>query len=89
MACSCWIGRSCQSVHDELTSQDLCHEGLANMSGGAAGQFRAQPTEAPLSWEGRVEPGVSGPRARVPSLEAWLAFLRRVLTDVQQPPAAA
>ena len=50
-------------------------------------QFRAQPPEAPLAWDGRVEHVVSGQVARFHSPEELLAFLARVLTDVQTPPA--
>ena len=49
-------------------------------------QFRAQPPEAPLAWDGRVEHVVSGQVARFHSPEELLAFLHRVLTDVQTPP---
>jgi len=49
-------------------------------------QFRAQPPDAPVSWEGRVEHLVSGQVTRFHSLEELLAFLRRVLTDEQAPP---
>jgi hypothetical protein len=51
-------------------------------------QFRAQPTDAPLSWEGRVEHLVSGQVARFHSSEELLAFMRRVLTEVQEQPCA-
>ena len=47
-------------------------------------QFRFQPPEAPLSWEGRVEHLVSGHVARFHSAEELLAFLARELTAVQQ-----
>ena len=47
-------------------------------------QFRFQPREAPLSWEGRVEHLVSGHVARFHSAEELLAFLARELTAVQQ-----
>ena len=47
-------------------------------------QFRFQPPETPLSWEGRVEHLVSGHVARFHSAEELLAFLARVLTEVQQ-----
>jgi hypothetical protein len=52
-------------------------------------QFRAQPMEAPLSWEGRVEHLVSGQVARFHSPEELLAFLHRMLTAVQEPPEAS
>jgi hypothetical protein len=51
-------------------------------------QFRFQPSEAPLSWEGRVEHLVSGHMARFHSVEELLAFLARVLTEVQQEPGS-
>lgn len=51
-------------------------------------QFRAQPTDAPLSWEGRVEHLVSGQVARFHSSEELLAFMRRVLTEVQEQPCS-
>jgi hypothetical protein len=51
-------------------------------------QFRAQPPGAPLSWDGRVEHIVSGQVARFHSLEELLAFMRRVLTEVSEPPGA-
>jgi len=49
-------------------------------------QFRAQPVETPLSWEGRIEHVVSGEVARFHSAEELLAFLGHVLTTVQEPP---
>jgi hypothetical protein len=51
-------------------------------------QFRSQTTDAPLSWEGRVEHLVSGEIARFHSPEELLAFLSKVLTDVQESPDA-
>jgi hypothetical protein len=42
-------------------------------------QFRAQPSDASQGWDGRVEHVVSG------QLEELLAFIRRVLPDVQPP----
>jgi hypothetical protein len=45
-------------------------------------QFRTQPTDA-SPYEGRVEHVVSGQVARFHSLEELLAFMSRVLTDVQ------
>ena len=47
-------------------------------------QFRYQPPEAPLVWEGRVEHLVSGHVGRFHSVEELLAFLARELTAVQQ-----
>ena len=51
-------------------------------------QFRAQSTDAPLFWEGRVEHLVSGHATRFSSSEELLAFLSRVLTEVQEQPGA-
>ena len=51
-------------------------------------QFRAASPEAPLRWEGRVEHVVSGQVARFHSPEELLAFLRRVLLEVEEPPDA-
>jgi hypothetical protein len=48
-------------------------------------QFRAQPTGAALSWEGRVEHLSSGQVLRFHSPEELLAFLARVLTEVLEP----
>ena len=48
-------------------------------------QFRAQPTDIPLSWEGRVEHLTSGQVLRFHSPEELLAFLTRVLTEVPKP----
>jgi hypothetical protein len=48
-------------------------------------QFRAQPSGAPLGWEGRVEHVVSGQATHFDSLEELLAFMRRVLTEVSVP----
>ena len=46
-------------------------------------QFRRQRTGAPAGYDGRVEHLVSGEVARFHSLEELLAFLRRVLADVE------
>jgi hypothetical protein len=46
-------------------------------------QFRAQPTGASSAYDGRVEHVVSGQVARFHSLEELLAFMTRVLTEVQ------
>ena len=48
-------------------------------------QFRAPPTEASPSYDGRVEHVVSGQVIRFHSLEELLAFMISVLTDVQAP----
>jgi hypothetical protein len=48
-------------------------------------QFRAQPPETPMAWEGRVEHVVSGQVTHFHTLEALLAFMRRVLTDEEPP----
>jgi hypothetical protein len=47
-------------------------------------QFRAQPTGASPSYDGRVEHLVSGQVARFHSLEELLAFMLRMLTDVEE-----
>ena len=47
-------------------------------------QFRTQPAGAPSRYDGRVEHLVSGQVARFHSLEELLAFMVRVLADVQQ-----
>jgi phage baseplate assembly protein W len=47
-------------------------------------QFHAQTPEALSAYEGRIEHVVSGQVARFHSLEELLAFMIRVLTDVQQ-----
>jgi hypothetical protein len=47
-------------------------------------QFRAQPTGVASSYDGHVEHVVSGQVARFHSLEELLAFIVRVLTDVQE-----
>jgi hypothetical protein len=46
-------------------------------------QFRAQPTAASSSYEGRVEHLLSGQVTRFHSLEELLAFMVGVLSDVQ------
>jgi hypothetical protein len=46
-------------------------------------QFRAQSTDASSTYEGRAEHLLSGQVARFHSLEELLAFMVRVLTDVQ------
>ena len=51
-------------------------------------QFRAQPTDPALSWEGRVEHLSSGQVLRFHSSEELLAFLARVLTEILEPPCA-
>ena len=47
-------------------------------------QFRTQPTEAPSRYDGRVEHLVSGQVARFHSLEELLAFMTRMLSEVDQ-----
>ena len=47
-------------------------------------QFRRQPPEAPSGYDGRVEHLASGQVARFHSLEELLAFMRRVLAEVEQ-----
>jgi hypothetical protein len=46
-------------------------------------QFRAQPSRASRGWEGRVEHVVSGQMTHFHSLAELLAFIRRVLNDIQ------
>jgi hypothetical protein len=48
-------------------------------------QFRPQPAGASPSYDGRVEHLASYQVARFHSLEELLAFMIRVLTDVQTP----
>ena len=47
-------------------------------------QFRIQPAGAPSQYDGRVEHLVSGQVARFHSLEELLAFMTRVLAEVEQ-----
>ena len=47
-------------------------------------QFRLQPPGAPPGYDGRVEHLVSGQVARFHSLEELLAFMTRVLAEVEQ-----
>ena len=46
-------------------------------------QFRAWPSNAPPSWAGRVEHLISHQVARFHSLDELLAFMTRVLTEVE------
>ena len=46
---------------------------------------RAQPPGAPLSWDGRVEPVVSGQMTHFHALKELLAFICYVLAGVQAP----
>jgi hypothetical protein len=46
-------------------------------------QFRVQPPEAASRYDGRVEHLVSGEVVRFHSLEELLAFMTRVLADVE------
>ena len=48
-------------------------------------QFRAPPFDASPCYEGRVEHLASHQVARFHTLEELLAFMRRVLADVQAP----
>ena len=50
-------------------------------------QFRTRPRGAP-SWEGRVEHLVSYQVTRFHSLDELLAFMTRVLTEVEAQPEA-
>jgi len=47
-------------------------------------QFRRQPAGALSRYDGRIEHLVSGQVARFHSLEELLAFMIRVLADVEQ-----
>ena len=51
-------------------------------------QFRARSRGAPPSWAGRVEHLVSHQVARFHSLDELLAFMSRVLTEVEAQPGA-
>ena len=51
-------------------------------------QFRAQPADPALSWEGRVEHLSSGQVLRFHSPEELLAFLAHVLTEALESPCA-
>ena len=51
-------------------------------------QFRSPPTRAPAGYEGRVEHLVSGQVARFYALEELLAFMIRVLADVERQAGA-
>jgi hypothetical protein len=51
-------------------------------------QFRFQPPETPVAWDGRVEHLASGHVARFHSAAELLAFLARELTAVQQESGA-
>jgi hypothetical protein len=46
-------------------------------------QFRAQPAGAASASDGRVEHVVSGQALRFHALAEWLAFMTRVLTEVE------
>ena len=50
-------------------------------------QFRSRPRGTP-SWEGRVEHLASYQVARFHALDALLAFMRHVLTEVEAQPDA-
>ena len=47
-------------------------------------QFRTQPLGVPAGYDGRVEHLVSGQVTRFHSLEELLAFMTRVLAEVEQ-----
>ena len=51
-------------------------------------QFRRQPPGAPAGYDGRVEHLVSGEVARFHALEELLAFMIRVLADVERQAGA-
>ena len=44
-------------------------------------QFRAQPSGVPFVWDGRVEHVVSGQATHFHSLEEFVAFISRVLSE--------
>ena len=46
-------------------------------------RFRLQPTGTAVGYEGRVEHLVFGQVVRFHALEEWLAFMRRVLAEVE------
>jgi hypothetical protein len=48
-------------------------------------QLRAQPSGAPLVWDGRVEHVVSGQVTHFHSLEELVAFINRVLASLPAP----
>ena len=48
-------------------------------------QLRDQPPGAPLAWDGRVEHVVSGQMTHFHAMDELLAFISRVLADVQAP----
>jgi len=48
-------------------------------------QLRAQPSWAPMSWDGRVKHVVSGQMTHFHALAELLAFIRRVLAGVPVP----
>ena len=50
-------------------------------------QFRAEPSGTRPRWHGRVEHVVSGQAAHFDALEELLAFVTRVLTEVEGPQA--
>ena len=49
-------------------------------------QFRAQPAESALAWEGRVEHLSSGQVLRFHTPEELLTFLARILTEGLKSP---
>ena len=49
-------------------------------------QFQGAAEETTLLEHGRVEHLVSGQSTRFASLDELLSFLRRILTEVQEPP---
>jgi hypothetical protein len=50
-------------------------------------QCRAEPSETRPHWQGRIEPAVSGQAVHFDALEELLAFVIRVLTEVEGPQA--
>ena len=47
-------------------------------------QLRAQSSESPMAWEGRVEHVVSGQVTHFHALEELLTFMQHVLAGVQR-----
>jgi hypothetical protein len=48
-------------------------------------QLRAQPSDSPTAWEGRVEHVVSGQVTHFHALEELLTFMQHVLDGVKRP----
>jgi hypothetical protein len=75
-------------MHRDVTSLGLDHvqsQPVLPTNRAFVVQFRTQPTSRSSPYEGRVEHLVSGQVAHFHSLEELLAFMTRVLTEVQEP----